>query len=57
MPPKGRPLEPGRLRVEQEQEELQSVVEPHVLEVSCRRERDRRVAGIERGAEASIGEP
>jgi hypothetical protein len=55
VPAQRRPLEPGGLRLEQDQEELHRVSEADVCEVSCGGERDRGVAAVERSAEAGVG--
>jgi hypothetical protein len=55
VPTKSGPLEPSRLRVEQEQNKLQCIRQPDVQQVGRLGQRDPRVAGVERTAEAAIG--
>jgi hypothetical protein len=55
VPAKRRPFESGRFRLEQEQEQLERVGEPDVLQVRGGGERDHGVPGVERATEARVG--
>ena len=54
MPAPRRSLEPGGLRLKQEQQELQRVREPDVCQVGRFGESDCRVAAVECAAEAAV---
>lgn len=47
VPAEGRTLEAGRLRVEEDEQELERIFQADVLEVGRRRERNRRIARVE----------
>jgi hypothetical protein len=55
VPAKRRPLEPCRLRLENQKQELEGVREPDVREVGGRGKRDVRVAAVERTTKAAVG--
>lgn len=55
VPAKRRAVEPVRLRVEEQQDELERVRQADVIQFRGRRERGRRVAGVERAANAAVG--
>ena len=55
VPAERRPLEPGRLRPEDENKKLERVREPDVREIHGCGERDRRVAAVEGVSEPAVG--
>jgi hypothetical protein len=55
VPAKGCTLEPRRLRVEQEQDELERIRQPDVPEVRRGGKGNPRVPGVERTTEAAVG--
>jgi hypothetical protein len=55
MPAERRTAEPVGLGIEEQQDELESVRQAHVVQIGRRGEGDRGVAGVERAAEATVG--